>query len=175
MFSPSGHKLTLFSIVVGTLKEPMLILLLSTGIVYQLVGNLREAIAILASILLVVGISTTQKHRTERTLEALRDLTSPRALVMRSESTRRIPAREVVPGDIVILNEGDRVPADGQVLESALLALDESLLTGESVPVDKLPGMEQVPAKSANLYCFTPERWWFGDMELQSYCHGRAI
>lgn len=67
----------------------------------------------------------------------MRDLTSPRALVMRSETTRRIPAREVVPGDIVILNEGDRVPADGRVLESALLALDESLLTGESVPVDK--------------------------------------
>jgi P-type Ca2+ transporter type 2C len=137
---PSGHKLTLFSIVLGTLKEPMLILLLSTGLVYFLIGDLREAIAILASIFMVIGISTTQKHRTERTLEALRDLTSPRALVMRSEATRRIPAREVVPGDIIILNEGDRVPADGQVLESVLLALDESLLTGESVPVDKQGG-----------------------------------
>ena len=135
----SGRKLTLFSIVLGTLKEPMLILLLSTGLVYLLIGDLREAVAILVSILIVIGISTTQKHRTERTLEALRDLTSPRALVMRSERTRRIPAREVVPGDVVILNEGDRVPADGQVLESALLALDESLLTGESVPVDKQP------------------------------------
>ncbi len=134
---PSGHKLTLFSIVLGTLKEPMLILLLSTGVVYLLIGDLREAIAILASIFMVIGISTTQKHRTERTLEALRDLTSPRALVMRSEATRRIPARGVVPGDIIILNEGDRVPADGQVLESVVLALDESLLTGESVPVDK--------------------------------------
>ncbi len=139
---PSGHKLTLFSIVLGTLKEPMLILLLSTGLVYLLVGDLREAIAILASIFMVIGISTTQKHRTERTLEALRDLTSPRALVVRSEATRRIPAREVVPGDIVILNEGDRVPADGRVLESVLLALDESLLTGESVPVDKRPAIE---------------------------------
>jgi Ca2+-transporting ATPase len=135
----SVRKLTLFSIVLGTLKEPMLILLLSTGVVYLLIGDLREAIAILASIFIVIGISTTQKHRTERTLEALRDLTSPRALVMRSEGMRRIPAWEVVPGDIVILNEGDRVPADGRVLESALLAVDESLLTGESVPVDKRP------------------------------------
>ena len=134
---PSSKKLTLFSIVLGTLKEPMLILLMGTGLVYLLIGDLREAIAILASIFIVIGISTTQKHRTERTLEALRDLTSPRALVMRSEAMRRIPAREVVPGDIVILNEGDRVPADGQVIESVLLALDESLLTGESVPVDK--------------------------------------
>jgi len=134
---PSSKELTLFSIVLGTLKEPMLILLMVTGLVYLLIGDLREAIAILASIFIVIGISTTQKHRTERTLEALRDLTSPRALVMRSEGMRRIPAREVVPGDIVILNEGDRVPADGQVIESVLLALDESLLTGESVPVDK--------------------------------------
>ena len=136
---PSGHQLSLFSIVLGTLKEPMLLLLLSTGLVYLLVGDRREAIAILVSIFIVIGISTTQKHRTERTLEALRDLTSPRALVMRSDTTRRIPAREVVPGDIVILNEGDRVPADGRVVESVLLALDESLLTGESVPVDKQP------------------------------------
>jgi P-type Ca2+ transporter type 2C len=115
----------------------MLMLLVGTGVVYLLIGNLREAIAIVASILLVIGISVTQRQRTERTLEALRDLTSPRALVIRVEGTRRIPAREVVPGDIVIVNEGDRVPADGQVLESVLLALDESLLTGESFPVEK--------------------------------------
>ena len=83
---PSSKKLTLFSIVLGTLKEPMLILLMGTGLVYLLIGDLREAIAILASIFIVIGISTTQKHRTERTLEALRDLTSPRALVMRSEA-----------------------------------------------------------------------------------------
>lgn len=119
----------------------MLVLLLSTGVVYLLIGDLREAVAILASIFLVIGISVFQKQRTERTLEALRDLTSPRALVVRAEGTRRIPARGVVPGDIVILNEGDRVPADGQVLESVLLAVDESLLTGESLSVEKEPAI----------------------------------
>ena len=134
---PSIRKVTLFSIAFATLKEPMLLLLLSTGVVYLLIGDLREAIAILASIFLVIGISVVQKQRTERTLEALRDLTSPRALVVRAESTRRIPAREVVPDDIVVLNEGDRVPADGKVIENVLLALDESLLTGESIPVQK--------------------------------------
>jgi P-type Ca2+ transporter type 2C len=123
----------------------MLMLLVSTGIVYLLIGDLREAIAILASIMVVIGISITQKQRTERTLEALRDLTSPRALVIRAEGTRRIPAREVVPGDIVILNEGDRVPSDGRVVESVLLALDESLLTGESFPVEKRAVIEGVP------------------------------
>jgi len=134
---PSIRKVTLFSIAFATLKEPMLLLLLSTGVVYLLIGDVREAIAILASIFLVIGISVVQKQRTERTLEALRDLTSPRALVVRAESTRRIPAREVVRDDIVVLNEGDRVPADGKVIENVLLALDESLLTGESVPVQK--------------------------------------
>ena len=135
---PAAHKATLSSTTFATLKEPMLTLLLSTGLVYLLIGDLREAIAILASIFLVIGISVVQKQRTERTLEALRDLTSPRALVVRAESTRRIPAREVVPGDIVGLNEGDRVPADAQVVECVLLALDESLLTGESLPVQKV-------------------------------------
>ena len=134
---PAAHKQTLFSIAVATVKEPMLILLLSTGVVYLAVGDLREAVAILASIFLVIGISVVQRQRTERTLEALRDLTSPRALVVRAEGARRIPAREVVPEDIVVLNEGDRVPADGQLVESVVLALDESLLTGESLPVQK--------------------------------------
>ncbi len=134
---PAAHKQTLFSIAFATLKEPMLVLLLSTGVVYLAVGDLREAVAILASIFLVIGISVVQKQRTERTLEALRDLTSPRALVVRAEGTRRVPAREVVPDDIVVLNEGDRVPADGQLVESVVLALDESLLTGESLPVQK--------------------------------------
>jgi P-type Ca2+ transporter type 2C len=145
---PSAHKRTLFSIAFATLKEPMLVLLLSTGVVYLLIGDLREAVAILASIFLVIGISVFQKQRTERTLEALRDLTSPRTLVVRAEGTRRIPARGVVPGDIVILNEGDRVPADGQVLESVLLAVDESLLTGESLPVEKEPAIKGVSGNS---------------------------
>jgi len=126
-------------------------LLVGTGIVYLLIGDLREAIAILASILLVIGISVTQKQRTERTLEALRDLTSPRALVIRVEGTRRIAAREVVPGDVVLVNEGDRVPADGQVLESTLLALDESLLTGESFPVEKKAATEGIPENAADI------------------------
>jgi Ca2+-transporting ATPase len=147
----------------------MLMLLVSTGVVYLLIGDLREAIAILASILVVIGISITQKQRTERTLEALRDLTSPRALVIRGEGTRRIPAREVVPRDIIILNEGDRVPADGQVLESVLLALDESLLTGESFPVEKQAGIEGVAENTAD----TTSSVYSGTLVVRG--HGIAI
>lgn len=144
---PSGQKTTFLSIVAGTLKEPMILLLVATGIVYFLIGDLRESLAIVVSILAVIAISVTQKQRTEHTLEALRDLTSPRALVIRAEGTRRIAAREVVPGDIIILNEGDRVPADGRVVENALLALDESLLTGESLPVQKQLGQDAAEAE----------------------------
>jgi P-type Ca2+ transporter type 2C len=137
----------------------MILLLVSTGMVYLLIGDLREAIAILASILVIVGISIIQRQRTEHTLEALRDLTSPRALVIRAEGTFRIPAREVVPGDIIILNEGDRVPADGHVLESVLLALDESLLTGESFPAEKASPLETnrtgAPDPPVMVYCGT--------------------
>ena len=144
-------------------------LLVSTGIVYLLIGDLREAIAILASILLVVGISVIQKQRTERTLEALRDLTSPRALVIRATCTRRIPARDVVPGDIIILNEGDRIPADARVLESVLLAVDESLLTGESFPVDKRTTVGSDPANSTD----TTHSVYSGTLVVRG--HGIAI
>jgi P-type Ca2+ transporter type 2C len=161
---PAAHKGTLFSIVFSTLKEPMLVLLLSTGVVYLLIGDSREAVAILASIFLVIGISVVQKQRTEHTLEALRDLTSPRALVVRAEGTRRIPAREIVLEDIVVLNEGDRVPADGQVVESVLLALDESLLgrafrSRRQLQWTKIfPGRVVTQARRS-----TRDRWSFAD------------
>ena len=166
---PAAHKATLFSIAFATLKEPMLMLLLSAGVVYLLIGDLREAIAILASIFLVIGISVLQKQRTERTLAALRDLTSPRALVVRSESTRRIPAREVVPEDIVVLSEGDRVPADAQVVESILLALDESLLTGESLPVQKVAALAENSIGESDI---TNSRVYSGSLVIRG--HGIA-
>ena len=86
---------------------------------------------------MVITISLFQNRRTERALQALRDLSSPRALVIRDGARRRIPGREVVPGDLLVLSEGDRVPADATLLEESNLAADESLLTGESVPVRK--------------------------------------
>ena len=82
-------------------------------------------------------ITVVQETRTERVLEALRDLTSPRALVIRDGERKRIAGRDVVRGDILVLAEGDRVPADAVILECHDLQTDESLLTGESVPVRK--------------------------------------
>jgi Ca2+-transporting ATPase len=85
----------------------------------------------------IIGITLYQERKTERALEALRDLSSPRAMVIRDGQSKRIAGREVVRGDFMVVSEGDRVPADGIVLAANNLTVEESLLTGESVPVSK--------------------------------------
>ena len=119
------------------LTEPMFALLLGSGVIYLLLGDALEALLLLLFASLSVGIAVMQEARSERMLDALRDLTSPRALVIRDGERRRIAGREVVRGDLVVLSEGDRVPADGTLVEARELLTDESLLTGESVPVRK--------------------------------------
>ena len=116
----------------------MLALLLGGGAIYLALGDLKEALILLAFATMSVLITVVQETRTERVLEALRDLTSPRALVIRDGERKRIAGREVVRGDFVVLAEGDRVPADAVLVQSHDLQTDESLLTGESVPVRKI-------------------------------------
>ena len=128
------------------LKEPMLALLLAAGIVYLLLGDREEALALLFSAFVVVGITLAQERKTERALAALRDLSSPRALVIRGGERTRIPGREVVRGDLLVISEGDRVAADSRLVEASHLEADESLLTGESVPVRKRPAKGPAPA-----------------------------
>jgi Ca2+-transporting ATPase len=127
-------------IVFDVLREPMLALLLAGGVVYLLLGSRDEALILLAFACLSVGITVVQEARTERVLEALRDLTSPRALVIRDGQRQRIAGRDVARGDVIVLAEGDRVPADAALIEAQDLSADESLLTGEAVPVRKLAG-----------------------------------
>src|SRR5690348_14271946 len=124
------------------LTEPMFALLLGSGVIYLTLGDTLEALLLLIFASLSVGIAVIQEARSERTLEALRDLTSPRALVIRDGERKRIAGREVVRGDLVVLAEGDRVPADAVLVESSDLQTDESLLTGESVPVRKRSGTD---------------------------------
>jgi P-type Ca2+ transporter type 2C len=153
---PSARPRTLFDIALEVVREPMLLLLIATGIVYVLLGDLPEAVALVAAIGVVVGISLYQAQKTERALQALRDLSSPRALVVRDGRALRIAGRDVVRGDRVILREGDRVPADGIIVETSNLAVDESLLTGESVPVEKAARQqEDVRDSSSNVYSGT--------------------
>jgi P-type Ca2+ transporter type 2C len=132
---------TLLHIVIDVFREPMLALLIGGGVVYLLLGDVKEAIILLVFACLSVLITVVQEARTERVLEALRDLTSPKALVIRDGERKRIAGREVVRGDIIVVAEGDRVPADACLLESQDLQSDESLLTGESVPVRKVKAL----------------------------------
>ena len=134
---PQPNRRTPFRIVVEVLREPMLALLLGGGLIYLALGDTKEALILLAFATLSVLITVVQEARTERVLEALRDLTSPRALVSRDGERTRIAGRDVVRGDVIVLAEGDRVPADAIVLQCQDLQADESLLTGESVPVRK--------------------------------------
>jgi Ca2+-transporting ATPase len=145
---PRQDRRTPLRIILEVLREPMLALLLGGGFIYLLLGDLKEALILLAFALMSVVITVIQETRTERVLDALRDLTSPRALVIRGGARRRIAGREVVRGDLVVLAEGDRVPADGVLAQAHDLQADESLLTGESVPVRKIAAAA-IPAGSA--------------------------
>jgi len=134
---PSSKQRSFFAIAFEVVREPMFLLLVAGGIIYLLLGDVREAVMLLGFVFVVMGITLYQERKTERALEALRDLSSPRALVIRDSRQKRIPGREVVRGDVIILSEGDRVPADATLISCINLSVDESLLTGESVPVRK--------------------------------------
>ena len=134
---PSSKPKNLFSLAWGVVKEPMFLLLVACGSLYLILGDIQEGIMLLGFVFVIMGIEFYQEKKTERALDALKDLASPRALVIREGVEKRIAGRDVVNDDLVILQEGDRVPADATVLYSVNLQADESLLTGESVPVSK--------------------------------------
>ena len=119
------------------LREPMLMLLLAAGVINFVLSELLDGIILMLSAVLVIVISIYQERKTENALVALRDLSSPRALVVRDGEQVRVAGRDVVRGDLVVLSEGDRVPADAILREGVNLSIDESALTGESVPVRK--------------------------------------
>lgn len=135
---PSSKARGWISLIREVAEEPMILLLVAASAIYFILGDFKEALMLGASVVLVIAITLYQERKTERAIEALRDLTSPRALVVRDGQARRIPGREVVAGDLILLSEGDRIPADGTLETAAHVATDESLLTGESLSVRKL-------------------------------------
>lgn len=139
---PRQRRRSLLHVLRDVLREPMLALLQDGGGVYLLLGDIAEALILLSFACLSAAITVVQETRTERVLEALPDLTSPRALVVCGGVQKRVAGREVVRGDIIVLTEGDRVPADAIVRIGRDLQADESLLTGESVPVRKRPATD---------------------------------
>ncbi len=139
---PAQKKRSLLAIGLEVVREPMFIMLVAAGSIYLFMGEPADALMLLGFVVIVIAITIVQERRTERALDALRDLSSPRALVIRDGQQQRIAGREVVRGDFVVLSEGDRVPADGLLRRGINLSADESLLTGESVPVRKLPSIK---------------------------------
>ncbi len=143
-----GRRRTWPVIVWETMREPMFLLLLGAGTLYLVFGELQEGLILFGFVLVILGLTLYQQGKTERAIEALRDLTSPRALVIRDGKRQRIAGREVVRDDLVVLAEGDRVPADAVLVAGSGLQVDESLLTGEAVPVSKtLATGEPAPAR----------------------------
>jgi len=127
-------------IVRETVRDPMFSLLLAAAGLYLLLGELQESLSLGLMVCVVIGLTLYQEGKTERAIQALRDLSSPRARVIRDGQVQTLAGRELVRGDLMLVAEGDRVAADAELLSGGELQVDESLLTGESVPVSKNAG-----------------------------------
>ena len=119
------------------LREPMLLLLVTCDVIYLVLGDRQEAMLLMGGVIFILVLSFVQDHKTERALDALKDLSSPRSTVVRDGKRFVISSLEIVRGDLVVLSEGDRIPADGIVIAGTHLHVDESVLTGESMAVTK--------------------------------------
>ena len=134
---PNAKPKNLLRIALEVIKEPMFLLLLACASIYLLVGDLTEGVIMFFSIVLIISITFYQYRKTEKALEALKKLSSPRVLVKRDGEEIRIAGRELVPGDVMLVNEGDRIAADAILINSINLKVDESILTGESIAIEK--------------------------------------
>ena len=152
---PSAKPRSLWAIAFEVASEPMFLLLIGASTIYLVLGDVREALVLFASVFVVMAITFYQERKTERALEALRELANPHTQALRDGEWRLIPGREIVVGDVILVKEGDRVPADAALLSAGTVMADESVLTGESVPVRKraaaavpqaaTPGGEDLP------------------------------
>ena len=166
---PSSAPKTLWAIVGGVLLEPMFLMLLVAGGLYLALGDRAEAAFLLSFVFVVIGITLAQERKTQRALESLRELSAPRALVIRGGEEIRIPGREVVVGDLLVLHEGDRIAADALLLDGHL-DVNESLLTGEAVPVTKLPGED-----TGQLFASTVATKGVGVAEVRAIAGATAV
>lgn len=141
---PSSERSGVLIDVFNQLREPMSLLLLLCGGIYAIVGDRQEAFMLLGFVVFIMGLTLLQERKTNRALETLRDLASPRALVIREGKRIRVAGRELVRDDLIVLAEGDRVPADALLVQASHLTVDESLVTGESMSVRKVTWSDEV-------------------------------
>lgn len=143
----SGSGRGLGQIVLETLREPMFLLLAGAALLYLTLGDLAEGLFLMAGAMASIGLVILQEARSERALSALRELAQPKARVIREGVERQLAARDLVPGDALLMGEGERLPADGVLVSGDVLSIDESALTGESAPVSKYPTQDAPAAE----------------------------
>jgi Ca2+-transporting ATPase len=142
------------------IAEPMILLLIAVGVLYSVLGGLTDALTIIAIIIILVLAEVWNEYRAKRSISALRQLAPPTALVVRNGQSKELQTTFLVPGDVLVLKMGQRVPADARLLESYGLEIDESSLTGESLPVSKnaaavLPSETRVPDQTNMVFAGT--------------------
>ena len=159
---PTAGKRGIVRIGLETMREPMFLLLLAAAGLYLVLGDLAEGLFLMGGALATIGLVVLQEARSERALSALRDLSQPHARVIRDNVERALSASELVPGDILLVGEGERLPADAVLVAGEVLSVDESALTGESAPVSKQQlgageavDTETVPGAEAGPYLFS--------------------
>lgn len=167
---PSASRAGAVQLLLEVVREPMFLLLVACGVIYLALGDRQEALMLLGFVGVVIVMTFVQKRRSQAALDALRDLSSPRALALRDGVPVRIPGKDLVVGDIVLMAEGDRVPADVELLEASYLTVDESLLTGESQPVLKQA------REAADEGTVAPQHLCFsGSLVTQGTAQGRVV
>ena len=139
---PSARPRNIFQQFKSIIFEPMLLLLAMAGIINFFLSELLDASILMLTVFIIIGITLFQQRKTEKALSALKELSMPRALVLRDGIEQRISTQEIVRGDLVILQEGDRIPADGHLIAATNFNVDESMLTGESLSVLKGHGAQ---------------------------------
>lgn len=133
----AAKRISAWQILLEQFKNILILILLGATVLSLFLGHGVESIVIAVIVLFAVFLGFFQEYRAERAIEALREMAAPTASVLRDGGEIKIPARELVPGDVILLRTGDRIPADGRLLDAINLQIEEAALTGESVPVEK--------------------------------------
>jgi len=131
------HRISPWKILLEQFKNVLILILLGATVISLFLGHGVESIVIAIIVLFAVGLGFVQEYRAERAIEALKQMAAPTATILRDGMEVKAPARELVPGDVIILHTGDRIPADARLIEAVNLQVEEAALTGESVPVEK--------------------------------------
>ncbi|MBI3396537.1 MAG: ATPase, partial [Spirochaetia bacterium] len=137
---PAGRKTSPWALLVRQFQNVLIVILLIGAGLSVLMGHGTEAIVISVIVVFAAALGFVQEFRAEKAMDALRKMSAPNAEVIRSGEPVTLPARDLVPGDVICLHPGDRVPADGRLLEAVNLRSDEAPLTGESIAVSKMTG-----------------------------------